>query len=300
MKKSVFFLFVSIVILFISISWIALRAPEPPLHSVGQLDPVLVKQGRQLVTQGYITNEDGRKGEVQSKYFVCIDCHTTSKEFDDLSKDNAVDRLVYGKANKLPYLPGSSFYGIVNRVSWYNDDYLLKYGKLVESSRDTLVNAIQLCATVCSQGRALDEKEMQAVLHYFWSIAYTREDIETAKFKQVLAYRAHFSKTLPISDRKFGEGGSIENGEYIYDYSCLQCHDRKFGAAKFKLDHSKLTFRMLKRHFNDFDDKSIYQIIRHGTTPEVSNKAYMPLFTKEKMTDAQIEDLAAYILAKSK
>lgn len=273
---------------------------EEPLHGVGAVDPVKVKQGFEIVTKGYMTLEDGSRTGKQSKYFTCIDCHNTVKEFEDISKDNATDRLAYMKEKNLPYVPGSTLYGIVNRKTWYNDDYEKKYGSLVTSSRDTLKNAIQLCATVCSQGRALDEKEMDAILHYLWSIAYSKEDLQAAKGQPVEGFRAHFVETLSTDQRKLGVGGDSENGKYIYENACLHCHDREFGPATFKLDNSLLTLRMLKRHFNDFTDLSIYQIIRHGTYPIPSNKAYMPLFTKEKMSDEQIEDLAAYIVEGSK
>ena len=296
-KLSIIFLFS---LLFILSSWIIVELTNPPLHHVEKIDPIKVKQGFEIVTKGFTTDENGKKTKRQSKHFTCIDCHNTKAEFDDLSIDNAENRLTYCKENNLPFLPGSSLYGIVNRTSWYNDDYIKKYGDLVTDSRDTLRNAIQLCATVCSQGRALEDWEMDAMLHYLWSISLTNKDIKNATSGVVKGYQAHFLETLPLPQRKLGLQGNMENGKYIYDNSCLQCHDRKYGPAKFKLDNSKLTFKMLARHFNDFSDKSIYQIIRHGTYPEPSNKPYMPLFTKEKMSDSQIEDLAKYILESSK
>ena len=41
--------------------------------------------------------------------------------------------------------------------------------------------------------------------------------------------------------------------------------------------------------------KSIYEITRTGTQPKKVKKTYMPLYTYEKLTDKQLEDLAAYL-----
>ena len=47
---------------------------------------------------------------------------------------------------------GTTFYGITNRETWYNDDYYKKYGDLVKPANENLVEAVQLCAMECSQG----------------------------------------------------------------------------------------------------------------------------------------------------
>ena len=86
-------------------------------------------------------------------------------------------RIKYGKEKGIPYLPASTFYGMYNKTSWYNGDYAKKYGSLVAPTRDTLINAIQLCAIQCSQGRLLDHWEVRSVLHYMKSIALQVKDL---------------------------------------------------------------------------------------------------------------------------
>jgi mono/diheme cytochrome c family protein len=39
----------------------------------------------------------------------------------------------------------------------------------------------------------------------------------------------------------------------------------------------------------------LYQIVRYGTYAKTGRKQYMPLYTKEKMSDEQLNDLVAYI-----
>ena len=91
----------------------------------------------------------------QSKHFVCTSCHNIQKEDPDLSIADPQARLEYARDMELPYLPGTTLYGAVNRTSFYNGDYEKKYGDLVKPARNNLREAIQLCAVECSQGRAL-------------------------------------------------------------------------------------------------------------------------------------------------
>lgn len=52
---------------------------------------------------------------------------------------------------------------------------------------------------------------------------------------------------------------------------------------------------MFWKNIEDYNDLTLYQIIRWGTYMKVGRKQYMPHYTKEKMSDRQIEDLVAYI-----
>ena len=63
-----------------------------------------------------------------SKYYVCTTCHNLEIEDPDLRVSDPETRLTFAKENDLPFLQGSTFKGIVNRESWYNDDYVKKYG----------------------------------------------------------------------------------------------------------------------------------------------------------------------------
>jgi mono/diheme cytochrome c family protein len=93
--------------------------------------------------------------------------------------------------------------------------------------------------------------------------------------------------------------GDTENGALIYKNSCMHCHDnRKYSF--FNLDYSKATFRNLRNNLDEYHERSIYQVARYGTSPVAGKKAYMPQYTKEKMTPQQLEDLKSYIIQEAK
>jgi mono/diheme cytochrome c family protein len=52
---------------------------------------------------------------------------------------------------------------------------------------------------------------------------------------------------------------------------------------------------MFWNNITNYTDKSLYQIVRYGTYAKTGRKQYMPLYTKEKMSDEQLNDLVAYI-----
>ncbi len=291
---------------------------KKPIHSLsGEPTKEQIKQGRELVTKGVTKGPDGKKTKRQSIHFVCTDCHNIVKENPNNGVNSSDDRLKYAMENKIPYLQGTTLYGIVNRTSWYNDDYLKKYGKLVESSRDTLENAVQLCATVCSQGRAFEDWEMDAVMAYLWSIQNTLGDlnltdeemsklnsaelgskqddlIKMLKNKYVTVSHATFLDPHDKEGRLYGEDGDPDKGKFIYKSSCMHCHHHN-GVTELKLDPAKVTMRMFNKNLKKENDWNIYHIVREGTHPIAGYKPYMPLYTKERLSPSQVEDLIAYI-----
>jgi mono/diheme cytochrome c family protein len=97
-----------------------------------------------------------------------------------------------------------------------------------------------------------------------------------------------------VNLRKFGEGGNVENGKLIYNKSCLHCHANR-RVTYLNLDNDRLSAKMFVKNLKNYKDKSLYQIIRYGTYAKAGRKQYMPLYTEEKMSDDQINDLVAYI-----
>lgn len=295
---------------------------EPLIHSIDQVDLAKAKVGQDLVFKGY-TVRDGKKSKRISTYFVCTDCHNTTREFDDISGESTEDRLHYAKENGLPFLPGSTLWGIYNRTTFYNDDYVKKYGDLVIDARDSLENAVQLCAKYCSSGRYIEDWELEAIMHYFKKNELHLSDLDLSdedKFALLggdltqdqresiskaikgsyrQAYSATFMETMPRSERPYGKGGNAENGKLIYDKACMFCHENK-RVTYLHLDDGKLSGLFLWRNRKNYTDQSIYQIVRHGTYSKVGRKQYMPHYTKEKMSDEQLNDLVAYIKQISK
>ena len=288
------------------------------VHHINRINPDLVKTGEDLVLKGF-TTRDGKKTKRISNHFVCTDCHNLTREFEDITGEDPEDRLAYAKANDLPFLPASTFWGIYNRTSFYNKDYIKKYGDLVTTARDSLGNATQVCAKFCSSGRYLDEWELEAIMHYYKSLELRIKDLKLdgntvknlqkfgqlkgdekealiAKLKEayVRKYDATFLETMPREERKYGEGGDVAKGEMIYEESCMYCHENA-RLTYLSLGKNKLDARMFWYNRESYREQSLYQIVRHGTYSKPGRRQYMPLYTKEKMSDTQLNDLMAYL-----
>lgn len=297
---------------------------QMPLHYIpeNELDSAKIAQGKNLVQSGFThTTSKSLFESRQSKHFVCTDCHNFEREDPDLSKSNPETRLSYVVENKLNFLPATTLYGTVNKNHWYNDDYLKKYGDLVVPARDSLHNAVQLCAVVCSQGRALTDEEMEGVMHYLNSIGYTIKDLgltnseleliskilesgenNSSKKEAIALIKAKYLDYSPatfmdpqtIESRKQGSFGNPRNGKIIYDLSCLTCH-KEGGVTNYKLNDEQLTFKHLSYWAKTDKVFSVYNITRKGTYSKNGYKPYMPNYTKQRLSDQQLEDLMAYI-----
>lgn len=280
---------------------------------------VSVERGRELVLEGRTTKPGGGKTRRVSAYFECTACHNIVAESDHPAELDPAKRLLYAEKNNIPYLPGSPLYGIVSRTSFYNGDYEKKYGELVENARNNLRGAIQLCATECSQGRALEDWEMESVLAYLWTIdipiselklsaaqkekikeelnqgKIATESISILQSNYVIAYPATFVD--PPKDRVAGNGleGDVDRGKLFYTQSCMHCHgDARYSL--FELDTTVFTMRQLANRMPTYHEESVYQVSRYGTSPLLGKGAYMPNYTLEKMSEQQLADLRAYIM----
>jgi mono/diheme cytochrome c family protein len=290
----------------------------PVSHYMDVYDSVLAQVGEQLIREGQ-ANYGNHKGKRISSHFQCTDCHSLVKEGTLLTTIDPQQRLDYTQQHTMPFLPGSTLHGLYNRTDFYNDDYYKKYGSLVFDARNNLGNAIQLCAEYCASGRPLEDWELEAMLHYFKREELTLEELQLSSeelqlvqsavqqndhFKEqaravveekyVRAYRATFTGAMPESDRKYGSEGNSENGKKIYEASCLYCHQNA-RVTYLDLDRDILSARYLWNNRKGYEDQSIYQVIRWGTYPKAGRRQYMPLYTEEKLSDQQLEDLMAYI-----
>jgi mono/diheme cytochrome c family protein len=295
---------------------------EPLLHLPDMNVPgVSAGVGKDLVLEGRTTLPGGGKSGRISPHFVCTACHNVERDEPDLSVVDPVARLKYGSEMGLPFVQGSALYGIVNRTDFYNGDYYKKYGDLVEPTRHNLREAIQLCATQCSQGRRLEAWELESILAYLWTIDLKLYDLnlspeERLNINRALQGKEAATQTIalvkskylpgmpatfidPPQDRQsgFSATGDFETGKMIYELSCLHCHENK-RFSFLDLDESKLSFEFLSRHFPTYSRYSGYQVARYGTHPIPWKRAYMPQYTKEKMTEQMLEDLRAYIESK--
>lgn len=287
------------------------------------LKGVSVENGKKLFFEGFSESPSGKKSKKQSKHFVCTSCHNTVKEDPDMSISDPQARLEYAADKGIPFLQGTTMYGAVNRTTFYNGDYYKKYGKLVDKARNDIREAIQLCAVECAQGRRLKHWEVESLLAYLWTIELKMDDLAISaseyerltaavdnKSNQDQAINLLTGKYLqgspatfiaPPEDRKAGPTsivGNPTNGKLVYDLSCKHCHEAE-RYSFFKLDDTDLSFDHLDKHFDKYSRYSTYQVSRWGTSPTAGKKAYMPQYTKERMSVQQLEDLRAYIKQKA-
>ena len=293
----------------------ALGAPERADLMVRPVEGASAEAGERLVLEGVRP-----RGGQQSPHFKCTSCHNVVREDPVLTVPDPAARLVYAEANDLPFLPGTTLWGAVNRKSYYNGDYDKKYGDLVKNARHDLRGAIQLCATECAQGEELNAVEMESVLAYLHTIGLRYKDlgadapapetvnaaIASRKDNAALlaALDSHYllaspaTFVLPPADRKAGYPVAGERnpaaGNTLYQRACLHCHeDQRYSF--FELAENQFHYDFMAKHFPRYTRYSTYQVSRYGTSPIPGKRAYMPHYTAERMTDAQIEDLRAYL-----
>jgi len=284
---------------------------------------VSAKRGKQLIEEGFSSKPGGGKTRRQSKHFVCTSCHNLKKEDPDLRFSDPQARLEYTHENGLPFLQATTLYGAVNRETFYNDDYYKKYGDLVIPARDNIREAIQLCAVECAQGRRLKDWEVESILAYLWSIDLKISDLNLAddelefidnsmkknmaqdsaialvRSRYLKGSPAHFVTAESSRQASVESKGNPENGQLIYQNSCLHCHeDRKY--SYFHLDDCDVTFKYLKKKENSYTDHSIYQVTRYGVESLSGRRSYMPQYPIEKLSDQQLQDLRSYIHKRAK
>ena len=297
---------------------------EPlPKHYVNP-NPELIKKGEEIVKYGRTTNEKGKLTRYVSKHYMCTTCHNLEQEDPDLRISNPETRLPYIKMKGIPFLQGTTFKGIVNRESWYNDDYVKKYGdEKIEIAHENLRESIQLCAIECSQGRTMEDWEIEAVLHYYWSLEFILDDLnltaldleklnqnrqdESKKEATRQWLKSFYSQKSPAhfydAPKNKEEGypyliGDAKRGRDIYELSCLHCH-KEGGVSHYILDNSELSFRHLEQMIPKDSHFSLYQIIAYGTYALPGHKPYMPHYSEERMSKQQVEDLRTYIEMKA-
>jgi mono/diheme cytochrome c family protein/cytochrome c553 len=279
-----------------------------------------IAQGEEIVKLGFTKDDKGRKTRQVSKHYVCTTCHNLQQEDPIPAVSDPETRLTYAKEHNIPFLQGTTFWGIVNRESWYNDDYVKKYGdEKIKIAHKSLRESIQLCAIECSQGRPMEGWEIEAVLAYYWSLQLKMKDlpltetdwkkinttankIETKdwlKTKYAVKSPATFFDAPKSKKDGYQLKGRPEVGKDIYELSCLYCH-KNMGVSHYILDDSKLSFQHLKTMMFRDSHFSIYQIIAYGTYAIPGYRPYMPHYPLERMSKQQVEDLRAYIMKRAK
>ncbi len=293
---------------------------DPPAEHWMPPAPQLAAQGEAIVLSGRGEDPFGKAGPRVSAAFDCTDCHNVVREDPSLAVSDPEARQSYALEHGLKLLPATTLWGIVNREAWFNDDYIKKYGSLVKSANKSLRWAIQLCSAECSQGRTLADWEMDAVLTYLWTLQMTVGDLALSdeartivsaalentdhRAAAVAAVKSHYLRKSPAhtgeppADREAGYAGAGDaaRGEFVFKEGCLVCHDRG-GPGTYRLGANKASYRELLRFRTAEDGRSFYETVRHGTRPYGVPMAYMPFYTKERLSDQQLDDLLAFLQA---
>lgn len=296
---------------------------EMPEHYISNPNPTLVAIGEELVKKGKSNSPSGKSSSFISPYFVCTDCHNQEKEDPNPANPNPQARLEYALQNDIDFLQSTTFWGIVNRESWYNDDYIKKYGELVIPASKSLYESTQLCAQECSSGRMLEEWEWEAINHYYHSLQLTIADLElderslevvsqllsgsvalgedqeqdlvaSMKAKYMLRSPARFQDPSIAKANDQGKAGNKENGEKIFEQSCMTCHAYG-GPSQLVLENDRLTKRKFRRNLGKGNYWDLYTIIRGGTYAELGHQQYMPLYTLDRLSEEQFADLRAFL-----
>lgn len=285
-------------------------------------------KGEQLVTRGYTSSFKGNKTALTSRKLFCVACHTVEKEHPNANNVSPQSRLEHGDSMSIPFLPGAPFYGLVNRIAFFNNDYqeifTSKNRIAVQVGHRDIRKAIQACNTLYAKGRTLDSWEIESILAYLWTLELKVGDlnipdtiittiekaINTNKdnaravnlmrryYKEV--YAASLVLPLPIGERNLISPvlNDFANGKKVYRQSCLHCHAGK-RFSNFRLDASQKTFKFLKKHFDAPTRYSIYDAVRYSPGSK-GNKTTPPHYTAERMSNQQLQDLRFYITQKAK
>ena len=286
------------------------------------IEGVSAQKGKEIVFTGQTTNAQGQANPPHSKYFVCTSCHNTVKEVDNLLDVNPQSRIDYAAKRHIPLLPAASFYGIVNRNTFYNDDYQQKYGHVpaIAQAKHDIRQAIQLCATECSQGRPMENWEIESVLAYFWTIQLKMGDLalsfdEKRQIQQALndkeqdpelvqliqsrylqAFPATFSQApnyKKLSKEELKDEKRYRNGKLIYDLSCQHCHANK-RHSHIDLSNKDESFVYLHEQMKKKAPHAMFSAIRNGVKHQ-QDLAYMPQYTLEHLSDEHLIDLQIYV-----
>lgn len=284
---------------------------EKPLHALEKIESELAKKGKEIFFTGKTTKPDGEETPIQSPAFRCNHCHNSVVEDPNLAVNDPTTRMSYAVANSLAFLPGTTMYGSVNRTTWFNGDYIKKYGpELIEPAHKNFKNALQLCSKECSKGRKLSDWELKVMLNYLWSIQYVLGDLNLSEEEYRILNNSKItnesklelldSKYLKFSDANFteppkdfeigyGYNGDPELGKQIYERTCLHCHAPQSGIEA-KIPRFTNTFRTFKFLYRL---KHSYGVSRIGEFE--SEMVYMPNYSLERMSDKQLDDLKAFL-----
>ncbi len=297
--------------------------------NISASDSTSAEKGKELVHKGYSYKATGKRSRKLSKFFVCSSCHNVVKEFENPAEINSEKKLEYARKNNIAYLQASTFYGIYNRQSFFNDDYQNLFSEKpgVDKANKDLKAAVQFCQQNMMQGNKLENWELESILLYFKEIEYKLEDLKLSetekkqlgealkgnfdkklafnllKSKYATFYPAHFLKIpkFKVPEKTLSRDiKRLEEGKALFELSCLHCHKNK-RYSFFGLDSDRLTFKALEKATRTENYIfSMFFLVREGLPPRMGHRSHMPAFSSEKLSASQLESLYLYVNAKAK
>lgn len=170
--------------------------------------------GQELIEKGFVAHPP--QGPVPSpnlsQEFTCTNCHNTTREDPDLAVQNPEARVEYIRFNhpRVWLAPATTFWGMTDRVSFYND-YYAQYHALCVPDVTTnvqvaiggpdaqgncapgtrrmnpyvLEDAIQVCSAYCSVGRYMLRWELDSVLAYLCDMQVHLDDLQLTSAERI-------------------------------------------------------------------------------------------------------------------
>lgn len=293
---------------------VELGAP-PPEHTrpgeTAEASRALARRGELLVTRGWVEAGD----PPLSRHHVCVDCHALEREDPDLSTADPDARLRYVAERGIPFLPATTLYGTVNERSWYNGHWE-KYRDVpgFQRARRTLRGAIDLCARECARGRSPTSNEVDAILAFLWTKELRVSDLglsaeKVRRLRSTRGPEARASARAEIEGRFLQASpatkaappdslddlppGDPEVGALVFEASCLHCHGQRPGAPSAGSMAADARTQWFLLH-NAANGRGFAHALREGYFGYTADEPYMPEFTRERLSDAQLAGLLAW------
>lgn len=289
--------------------------------------------GHDLAVKGFVDKPpSGSAPSVRlSKHYRCTHCHNVIREDASLTVPDPDARekiLIAAAPSHNQYrdgtgpnlVPGTTFWGMVNRERFYND-YYSKYNSLKTAEGEAmnpyrLTDAIQVCCRFCSAGRYPEAWELDSLVAYFWTLELKMKDLDLGpedQKKVVAALSGTDAKAIeearglvkrsylnaaratlaePPKDTNGDvdiyaggkkETGDAQRGEALFLASCGGCHGQD-------VEQAPPVGQLAKRARSDHN---LPKVPRKGTERRFA--LYMPLFTAERLSARQLADIRAFL-----
>ena len=204
----------------------------------------------------------------------------------------------------------------VNRESFYNGHYAKYHVLKVASGRTMdpkkLSDAVEICCCFCSVGRYPDPWELDSILAALWDLELRLKDlslpeadlqrilcdlpsdqvftaanarlaIKSAHLRAAAATRSELPRRATIQFDEYAPWqivtGDAKAGKPLYESACAGGHNRELNLPEGRALASR------PKHFHEY----VWEGTEHADEP------YMPLFSKQRLSQRQAADIRAHL-----